>query len=829
MHRFGERRGVMLLRCAAAAALLMAGFAGELAAQGGGAAVLEGVVRAEEGGLPLAGVEVELVELERRALTDDLGRYRFPGVPPGSYTLRFRLIGRSVLERTVRLDGPGLHEREVALATAPVALDPLVVLLDRTRLSEGLSAAEVPGSVHVVGPRALEERPVPFDDVHAFLREVPGVNVQEEDGYGLRPNIGLRGTGTERSSKITLMEDGVLIAPAPYAAPAAYYFPVAGRMESIEVRKGSSQIRYGPSTIGGALNLVSSGIPGSFSLLVDAAGGTDAARKVRVRAGDTMGRFGWLLETYRLETDGFKRLDGGGATGFDVQDYVGKLRVSTGLEAPVYQELELKLGYYDQGSDETYLGLTESDFAVTPYRRYAASQQDVMRADHKQVQLRHFLRLPSGFDVVTTAYRNAFARNWYKLASVDGASIGAVLDDPAAYAAELDVLRGAESGDDALLVRANDREYVSRGIQSAVGVEFGGAGEHELELGIRYHEDEEDRFQHDDRFAMRSGAMVLTSRGAPGSQSNRVSGATAWSFYAQDRIRLGRLTLAPGVRYEAIDFVRRDYAPADASRAAPTGVRENSVSAWIPGVGANLALRPGVRLFAGVHRGFGPPGPGADGETEPESSVNYELGARLSRSALSAQVAAFYSDYGNILGAETLSSGTGGSGDLYNGGEVTVAGLEVAGSVDPLAPRAGGWRLPLQVSYTYTRAVFESDFESDHEPWGTVRKDDELPYLPAHQVFGRAGLERGPWSVSLNATGVAAMRTVAGQGPIDAAESTAAHWVLGLGARYQVTAGTTVYAAVENLADATYAVARRPAGLRPGLPRTVQLGARLSR
>ena len=50
----------------------------------------------------------------------------------------------------------------------------------------------------------------------------PGVYSREEAGFGIFPNISLRGVNTLRSAAITMMEDEVNIAPAPYSAPDAY-------------------------------------------------------------------------------------------------------------------------------------------------------------------------------------------------------------------------------------------------------------------------------------------------------------------------------------------------------------------------------------------------------------------------------------------------------------------------------------------------------------------------------------------------------------------------------------------------------------------------------
>ena len=179
----------------------------------------------------------------------------------------------------------------------------------------------------------------------------------------------MRGSGTERSSRITLMEDGVLMAPAPYSAPSAYYFPTMARMEAVEVRKGGSQIAFGPQTAGGALNLVSTAIPNAeLAGRVRLETGTYQNQQMHAFVGGTEGSWGYALEFMQLGSEGFKQLDSGGDTGFEKTDVVAKLQW-TSTEGK--HKVRWKGAQSGEASRETYLGLTEEDFALTPFRRYA--------------------------------------------------------------------------------------------------------------------------------------------------------------------------------------------------------------------------------------------------------------------------------------------------------------------------------------------------------------------------------------------------------------------------------------------------------------------------
>ncbi len=688
-------------------------------------------------------------------------------------------------------------------------------------------------------------------DVNRVLRQVPGVVIQEEDGFGLRPNIGIRGSGTDRSGRVAIMEDGVLIAPAPYSAPAAYYFPRLARMSGVEVTKGPGAIKYGPLTTGGAINFFSTPIPDSETADSDAGGFAGRASLMggdfgSVRARGALGgwapaagdwQVGGLIELLQEQSDGFKQLESGGPTGFSISDAVVKLGLRTAPGARLPQSFEIKYQTLSETSNETYLGLTLADFGADPYRRYNASQRDVMDVAHDTLQLTHRIGFTPDIDLTTIAYRNDTNRAWYKLNNVRDAadtawlSPGAVLAAPEANASALAVLRGAPglvTGPRALRVRNNARAYASEGIQSVLTTRFDtGAVGHALELSARYHEDSEDRFQRDDLFRMNDGTMQLTTRGVDGTQDNRIGQAEAWAFFVRDTIRAGALTLTPGVRYETIDLKRTNFPTNPPGRATPVSVRERSVDIWIPGVGGTYDLTDRVRLVAGAHRGFSNPAPGST--VDPETSWNYEAGVRYTDGALTFEAIAYLNDYDNLLGSCTASTGGGCAiGDQFSGGEVEVRGLEVTAAWDAGEALGLAVRVPLSLVYSYSDAEFQTSFASAYEPWGNVSAGDDLPYLPDHSLTLNAGVEFGRWRLNATTQTVSETRAVAGSGPIPAGARIDGRTLVDLAGSVDLTDQVALFATVQNVTDAVYNVAFSPDGARPGAPRLAMAGVRLS-
>lgn len=701
-----------------------------------------------------------------------------------------------------------------------------VVISGNQIIGSKFEAANKTGSAAYISAADLQK--FNYTDINRVLRTVTGVNVYEEDGFGLRPNISLRGTSPDRSAKITLMEDNVLIAPAPYSAPAAYYFPSVARMSAVEILKGSSQIQYGPFTTGGTINFVSAAIPTKFSAgFLSDYGSFNTSRTV-ANVGISNETIGAVVQVLNYNSDGFKDLPKGANTGFAKNDVMAKFRIQSKPTSKTYNAIEFKMVYADEDANETYLGLTEEDFNKSPFMRYAGSEKDNIITKNNQFSITHTLKTNNYFSITTTAYRNKFTRNWYKLNDVRFGgityNIDAILEDPTTNALAFDFVTGAQnSPNNTLRVRANNRGYLAQGIQTKLDFHYlTGDIYHDLEVGIRYHKDNEDRFQWNDSYAMINGTMVLTTAGTPGTQDNRIAYAEALAAHALYKIKFNNFTVTPGIRFETIDLLNKNYGTNDVNRTGANLVKnDNHVKVWLPGVGANYKINTNFSFFGGVHKGFAPP-TNKEG-TEAEKSVNYELGSRFKYNRLSGEIVAYFNDYSNLLGSDLAASGGTGTLDQFNAGEANVKGIELLVNYQVLKEN-GKFKLPITFGYTLTDTEFVNEFASSDGAWGTIEKGDEIPYISKHQFNASIALEHAKFELILGARFNGEFRTVAGQGAIPNEFSVQNNTVIDFGSKYKYNKHFSLTGNINNLFDSTYLVSRVPAGLRPGMPFSASIG-----
>ncbi|NQY50371.1 MAG: TonB-dependent receptor [Colwellia sp.] len=700
------------------------------------------------------------------------------------------------------------------------------------------------GSAVVIGAAQLEL--FEFDDIHRVLQSVPGVYIREEDGYGLRPNIGLRGATSERSSKIALMEDGILIAPAPYAAPAAYYFPMMSRMTQVEIFKGPSAIQYGPNTVGGAINMVSRGITENTvdqggSGMIDLAYGQDNYQKAHgyysqnIASDNALtgkGQIGVLIEGIHLGSDGFKTLtDSQGNsqdTGFEKNEVIMKLNyVPSSSESN--QFFQFKMGYGEETSNETYLGLTDEDFAEDGKVRYLASQKDQMDWEHYQFQLSHYIELSDELSLFSQAYHREFDRDWDRFNSFNtNRSMQTILTSPDTGVNKLfmEVLRGDRDSltdKEALIFTLNDRRYYSKGIETKLTWDTSiASAEVIVDSGIRLHQDNVTRKHTASYYDMKLG--VMERNGTPSAViTHNDDTATAVAAFTNVNAVIDNFHITLGLRVEHIEGEAIDY---QASVDVPS-ISKNSDTVFLPGAGLFYQLTAEHGLLVGVNKGYVPNSPGQASNVAPEESWNYEFGWRYSTDDIQGEVIGFYNDYSNLKGACTFSSGCTQKLDQeFNGGEVDVYGIEASTSIS--------WQLtesikvPVKVAYTYSQSDFQNSFDSTFSQWGSVEVGDELPYLPEQQLSIETGLQAEYWQASLMFKYITEMSEAAGSNTELEGLTTDELIQVDFSAWYQVNKQIKLYGKVDNITDEAVIVSRRPFGARPGKPRQVIVGVKYS-
>ncbi len=681
---------------------------------------------------------------------------------------------------------------------------------------------KAPGSAHVISERALER--YRYDDVDAVLLSVPGVYVRGEDGMGLRPNIGIRGANSDRSKKITLMEDGVLFGPAPYSAPAAYYFPMIARMQTVRVVKGPSSILYGPNTIGGAIDFITQDVPASRKGSLDLGVGEYGYNKIHALYGASDERFGFLIEGVRIGTTGFKEIDGApdANTGFVKDEWMAKATYVVDPLAKVRHEFGLKVGYSDEDSHETYLGLSDPDFRANPQRRYRASIGNEMKWFRTQAELRHRVVFSPSLDITTTVYRHDFDRTWRKVNGVRGADIADVLGNPDRPTSQvyLGILAGtvdSQGPDQAVLIGPNHRIFVSEGIQTRARWKTAtGPVHHDVDYGIRYHFDSIRRIHTQDGFLMQGGNLVPDGRVTETTADNEAA-TNAVSMHVQDTLTYGPVTLSPGIRAELIHSELSDYLAKTKTGAAS--------QALIPGVGAFVSLTKELGILAGVHRGYGPPAPGQVG-AKPEASANFEAGARYTRRRVRAEVIGFYNDYYNLTDICTESNGCSNANldKQFDAGKARIYGAEAFLEWDVRLPKSA-YTMPLRVSYTFTKTELLSNFVSADPQLGIVKSGYQLPYIPVNQLTFSAGIEREKIALNVAGTYVGQMREQASTG--DNAVFTDSYFTLDASATVPVNSWLRFYGNIRNIMDTEAIASRRPFGARPIAPRWIQVGTKI--
>jgi len=755
-------------------------------------------------GAVIAGAEVTLRLKASGAVwttqTGSDGWFEFAGPASGEYEVGVAVAGFGTARQIVRLRNVEV-QLEFRLEPATVAQE---VSVTERLIATTEDLARLPGAAELIPANALTESRV-FSTEEA-LRRVSGVNTRGEEGFGLRPNIGVRGLNPTRSTQILLLEDGLPLAYAPYGDNASYYHPPIDRFESVEVVKGGGQILYGPRTVGAVINYLTPQPPMKPGGALTLTGGNRDYFNAHGRLGGTWKGTGLLVDYLRKQGKGARANLGHRLNDFNV-------KTLTALSGK--QVLGLRFNAYTEDSQVTYSGLREAEYRANP--RANPFVNDEFTARRYAASVRHSWTPKNALLVTTAAYGTVFNRDWWRQSSNSGQRPNDSADPNCGSMANLLTTCGNEG---------RLRDYYTYGVETKVRASFQAARlRQEADFGGRVHFESQDRLQKNGPLPTSRDGLVV---------ENNLRKARAFSFFVQDRLIAGAWSFTPGVRVERVHYDRTNRL--GNAGAGVSGKEDLTVA--VPGFGAAYTPSERLTVFAGVHRGFAPPrvedvisnATGASVALEPELSWNYEVGVR-SRPIRAVQLEAtfFRLDFENQIIPASVAGGIGAT--LTNGGQTLHQGVELASRVEWRNVGASRHGVYWRTAYTWLPvARFAGQRFSNVPGFSTVSiTGNRLPYAPENLLTSSVGYvhTRG---FNAQLEGVYTGRQFGDDLNTVVGTADGQRGLIPGYAVFNATVNvpvegwrTTVFVSCKNLFDRLYVV-DRTRGILPGAPRLVQAG-----
>ncbi len=202
----------------------------------------------DEYGSVVAGATVVLGPSALRDTTDAEGRFRFPFVPAGRYTLTASMPYLGLRDARAEITVPVTDGRDIRLVLKTRAYDVDEVVATAAPITSRDEERPAAGMVTVVESAAFEGRARTVADVVA---ETPGAVVRSAGGMGDRTEVSLRGANADQ---VQVYLDGMLLNEAVGGAVDLATVPL-GQVRSIEVWRSGAPARFGGGAAGGVVNI----------------------------------------------------------------------------------------------------------------------------------------------------------------------------------------------------------------------------------------------------------------------------------------------------------------------------------------------------------------------------------------------------------------------------------------------------------------------------------------------------------------------------------------------------------------------------------------------